>query len=57
MSSSNSERMPYERPQLGRVRLEADQVLTNGCKQGGGPNHGFDNACSVGPCNSKVSVS
>ena len=25
-------RRPYRRPRLGRVRLEADQVLTAGCK-------------------------
>jgi hypothetical protein len=31
-SSGGATRLPYERPRLGRVRLDADQVLTAGCK-------------------------
>ena len=50
-----SVRLPYERPRLGRVRLEADQVLTTGCKVAAGPNSGSGGAgqlCTMGPCNS-----
>lgn len=51
------ERLVYERPRLGRVRLEADQVLSNGCKSTYGMNYGqTGNPCSLkaGPCNQKV---
>jgi hypothetical protein len=48
-------RLPYERPQLGKVRLEADQVLTAGCKTGPAPNSGASaNICTVGPCNQTI---
>ncbi len=47
--------LPYERPRLGRVRLEADQVLATGCKSDQiGPNSGSDASCLVGPCSSVV---
>lgn len=50
-NSQAGERLPYQRPTLGRVRLEADQVLTAGCKTGPAPNSGAQNLCNLGPCN------
>ena len=44
-------RLPYERPRLGRVHLQAEQVLATGCKtDSSGPNSGQLNACTLGPC-------
>ena len=44
-------RLPYERPRLGRVRLQAEQILATGCKSGNlGPNSGQDSPCNLGPC-------
>ncbi len=36
----------YERPQITRIRLEADQVLSNGCKGT------WDSASGAIPCSS-----
>ena len=44
-------RLPYRRPRLGRVHLDAEQILATGCKSGDvGPNSGQDSPCNVGPC-------
>jgi hypothetical protein len=51
-----SARLPYERPQLGRVRLEADQVLTTGCKLSSGDTnkHVTGSCAATGSCNYKT---
>ena len=52
--SASLARLPYERPHLARVRLEADQVLSGGCKlNSSGPNSGSAVSCAypTGPCN------
>ena len=46
-------RSPYRKPRLGTVRLEADQVLTTGCKTTGeSRNSAVGDLCSElsGPC-------
>ena len=51
---TSRERMPYQQPRLGKVRLEADQVLGVGCKATyGAP--ASTSYCNTGPCNSKLS--
>jgi hypothetical protein len=44
-------RLPYRRPQLGRVRLEADQVLTAGCKVVPLATGSGTSTCTGGLCN------
>ena len=53
-SSRGGDRLPYRKPTLGRVRLEADQVLTSGCKTGPAPNSGSAQLCTVAPCNNTI---
>jgi hypothetical protein len=56
MSSSTREapqdpqRRPYLRPQLGRVRVEADQVLAIGCKSTGFGDAPLATPCALGTC-------
>jgi hypothetical protein len=45
-------RLPYEPPHLGRVRLEADQVLGLGCKTAG--QHISGGTCATGPCGTEI---
>ena len=42
------ERRPYQAPQLGRVKLEADQVLGIGCKTAGGLQFNLGNLINCG---------
>ena len=47
--SSFQERRPYQAPQVARVDLEADEVLSTGCKQATGlANSANDNGCFAG---------
>jgi hypothetical protein len=52
-----SARLPYARPHLGRVRLEAEQVLDAGCKlTPDGPGLG-PSQCIGGGCHSNTGTS
>lgn len=52
--SGAGDRLPYRRPQLGKVRLEADQVLDAGCKTQPNGTSAVTSTCLTGVCSQTI---
>ena len=51
MDTASGSRRAWEAPRLGRLKLEADQVLANGCKSDHTSTYGKSSSpCSISSC-------